>query len=156
MQPSRLGEIWYSCPVYYLTLVAHNRNHICANAAMQAAFIAFAERATHRGVSVGRYVLMPDHIHLFAAFSPESVPLSKWIKSLKNSLSKCLRSRRHRAPHWQKGFFDHVLRNAGAYAAKWDYVRNNPLRAGLVDEPEKWLFQGQIRDIDLDLKNGRS
>jgi hypothetical protein len=26
---------------------------------------------------------MPDHIHLFAAFGPESVSLSIWVKSLK-------------------------------------------------------------------------
>jgi len=92
MQPSRLGEICYGSPVYYLTIVAYKRNHICANSQLHVAFIAFAERAADHGVTVGRYVLMPDHIHLFAAFSPESVSLSKWIKSLKNSLSKCQRS----------------------------------------------------------------
>jgi len=29
------------------------------------------------------------------------------------------------APHWQKGFFDHVLRSGDSYSQKWDYVREN-------------------------------
>src|SRR5688572_19133051 len=40
------------------------------------------------GVRVGRYVLMPDHIHLFAAFGVGAICLSTWIKSLKNTISK--------------------------------------------------------------------
>jgi putative transposase len=156
MQPRRLEGIYYECPIYYLTLVAYNRKHLLTNGEVQAALVSFAERALDHGVAVGRYVIMPDHIHLFAAFAPESISLSAWIKSLKNSLSKSLRLRGARTPHWQKGFFDRVLRKGETYAANWDYVRNNPVRAGFVTEPDDWLFQGQICDLTLDQKNGRS
>jgi REP element-mobilizing transposase RayT len=61
-------------------------------------------------VFVGRYVLMPDHMHLFVDCGDELV-LSAWMKSLKNSLSKTLRQLGHAAPHWQKGFFDHLIRS---------------------------------------------
>jgi REP element-mobilizing transposase RayT len=61
MQPTRLGEIYYDCPVYYLTIVTYNRNHILAKEDMQAAFIAFAKRAKNHGVAVGRYVIMPEY-----------------------------------------------------------------------------------------------
>jgi REP element-mobilizing transposase RayT len=156
MQPRRLEGIYYDYPTYYLTLVACNRNYLFANSEVHASIIAFAERAVDHGVSVGRYVMMPDHIHLFAAFAPESISLSDWIKSLKNSLSKCLRSTGHRPPHWQKGFFDRVLRGEESYGLKWEYVRNNPVRSGYVDQPDDWPFQGQICDLTLDQKNGRS
>ena len=48
-------------------------------------------------------------------------------------------------PHWQEGFFDHVLRSAESYAQKW--VRMNPVRAGLCREPEEWPYQGEIVSI---------
>ena len=90
---------------------------------------------------------MPDHIHLFAAFGPESMSISLWIKSLKNTLSKCLRSNCIPSPHWQKGFFDHILRSDESYAQKWEYVRQNPVRAGLVDSSEQWEFQGEMYQL---------
>jgi putative transposase len=66
------------------------------------------------------------------------------MKSLKNSLSKTLRQRRIAAPHWQKDFFDHVMRSEESYEQKWNYVVLNPLRAGLVERSEDWPFQGEI------------
>jgi putative transposase len=90
---------------------------------------------------------MPDHIHLFVALADDR-ELSVWMKSLKNSLSKSLRNLNVSAPHWQKGFFDHVLRSAESYGQKWEYVRDNPVRAGLVREWEQWPFCGEIWSIE--------
>src|SRR5437867_1053454 len=101
MRPKRLEWTYSDCPIYYLTVVANDRKRILDNTDVHAAFRNFLGRACNYGVTVGRYVLMPDHIHLFAAFGPESITLSKWIKSLKNSLSKTLTSRGYPAPHWQ-------------------------------------------------------
>ncbi len=50
-------------------------------------------------------------------------------------------------PHWQEGFFDHLLRSAESYSEKWEYVRLNPVRAGLCKEPEQWPYQGEIGHI---------
>jgi REP-associated tyrosine transposase len=49
---------------------------------------------------------------------------------------------------WQRGFFDHLIRNTESYAQKWDYVRENPVRAGLVGKAEEWKYQGEIALID--------
>ena len=51
-------------------------------------------------------------------------------------------------PLLQRGFFDHLIRNTESYAQKWDYVRENPVRAGLVSRREDWPFQGEIVEID--------
>lgn len=71
-------------------------------------------------------------------------PLSDWMKSLKNSLSKTLRGLNIPAPHWQKGFFDHVMRSEESYSQKWHYVANNPIRAKLIAHPKDWPYQGEI------------
>jgi hypothetical protein len=71
------------------------------------------------------------------------------MKSLKNSISKALREAGIPAPHWQKGFFDHVLRTQESLRVKWTYVRRNPVRAGLVDDPDAWPYQGEIARLEL-------
>jgi REP element-mobilizing transposase RayT len=49
---------------------------------------------------------------------------------------------------WEEGFFDHVLRSDESYAQKWNYVRENPVRTGLVKSVEDWPYQGEIVYID--------
>jgi putative transposase len=95
---------------------------------------------------VGRYVIMPDHLHLFVAVD-SLLELSQWMKSLKNTLSKTLRTKGEPSPHWQKGFFDHVLRSTESYSQKWEYVRANPHRAGLVLEGDEWSYSGEVHAL---------
>ena len=54
----------------------------------------------------------------------------------------------HTGELWQPGFFDHVLRSEESYVEKWQYVLENPVRAGLVKELEQWPYQGEIVIID--------
>ena len=49
-----------------------------------------------------------------------------------------------KAPLWQKEFFDHLLRSDESYSEKWNYVRNNPVRAELVSNANDWKFSGHI------------
>jgi len=86
---------------------------------------------------------MPDHLHFFVDCGNQ-VLLSDWMKSLKNSLSKTLKTQGHAAPHWQKGFFDHLIRSEISYGQKWDYTQLNPVRADLVSKVDDWPYQGEI------------
>ena len=115
---------------------------------MHAAFVLFAKIA-HRdfNVAVGRYVIMPDHVHLFVRGGPEFV-LSRWITSLKQILAKAAPPESGGGKPWQEGFFDHKLRSDESMAEKWDYIRQNPVRAGLVVRFEDWPYQGEIVLID--------
>src|SRR5438445_6080852 len=83
------------------------------------------------------------------ASGPESITVSAWMKSLKNAISKTLRNATFHGPHWQKGFFDHVIRSQEFYDQKWFYVRDNPVRAGLVQSAEDWPYTGQICNLPL-------
>jgi putative transposase len=109
-------------------------------------FITFCKMAKERNAWVGRYVIMPDHLHFFVDCGDE-VLLSGWMKSLKNSLSKTLRNLGHSAPHWQKGLFDHLVRSEPSYEQKWQYTRENPVRANLVFKAEDWPYQGEIEPL---------
>jgi len=87
---------------------------------------------------------MPDHIHLFVRGSDDFL-LTQWTRGLKRNLSEAILPNR---PHWQKGFFDHLIRHSESYSAKWEYVLQNPVRAGLVTNPDDWPWQGEIRALE--------
>jgi putative transposase len=138
---------------------------------------------------VGRYVVMPDHIHFFAGDHGDDIPYENWIKYLKSQLTKQWKaflgergsregeppaepdlneggrgSRRAEGPYvdstarqeprppsattfnmrWLTDHWDTRVRSADAYEQKWQYVLNNPIRAGLVARPEDWPFHGEI------------
>jgi len=91
---------------------------------------------------------MPDHLHVFVATDDEKITLSDWMKSLKNTISKALRLNGVALPHWQKTFFDLVLRSDESYSEKWNYVRENPVRARLARKAVDWPFMGEIFSLD--------
>jgi REP element-mobilizing transposase RayT len=143
----RLDWLYTDTPIYYLTLCTQDRKRTLANAAILQEFTKFSERATDFCVWVGLFMIMPDHIHLFAAFGPPSPPLWKWVKALRGDLSKILRLDEGEGTHWEKDFFDHVLRSEESFREKYEYVRMNPVRAGLVERPEDWPYQGEIHRL---------
>jgi REP element-mobilizing transposase RayT len=108
----------------------------------------FAKRAhTQHNIAVGRYVIMPDHLHRFVR-GPDDFQLGQWIGMLKQHLAKAIESSETSRPLWQRGFFDHLLRSEESYGQKWNYVRENPVRAGLVERAEDWPYAGEIVIID--------
>jgi REP element-mobilizing transposase RayT len=168
----RLDRLYKTQPIYFVTACTENRKPILANHKVHHDFRKFCEIGLSRGVFVGKYVLMPNHLHLFVTFGNEYQAtlaerhrskrnrakgsavaavydrrlffLSEWMKSLKNSLSKTLRQMKVPAPHWQKDFFDHVMRSEESYSEKWLYMAENPSRKDLATHLEDWPFQGEI------------
>ena len=93
---------------------------------------------------VGRYVIMPDHIHLFCAPGTHPIfPLKPWVDFWRADVTR-------RWPHlsekpiWQKDFFDRQLRHGESYHQKWLYLWENPIKDGLVKKPEDWPYQGEL------------
>jgi putative transposase len=145
-RPPRLERIFdcYEPPLFFVTFNSYRRLKIVADTAVHERLIAFARNGEARGIALGRYVLMPDHVHLFVQGSPDFV-LSQWVRLLKRDLSKALAPP---GPHWQSGFFDHLIRNSESYSQKWEYVVENPVRAGLVSTADEWPYQGELVRLD--------
>jgi putative transposase len=97
--------------------------------------------------SVGKYLIMPDHIHFFCAPTKADAPtLSSWIKFWK---SFSARSWPHpdQSPIWQRDFWDTQLRRDESYETASSYVDLNPVRAGLVATPEAWPYRGELNQL---------
>ena len=134
-------------PLFFVTICPHERQRLLASDSMHQQFITFCRRAPEVAqVFVGRYVLMPDHIHVFVSCGG-SQPLSHWVKALKGFLAKGWREAQLAAPFWQESFFDHMMRSGESYSAKWDYVFQNPVRAGLVADARDWKWAGEIERL---------
>lgn len=143
-RPPRIELFSSVRPFYFLTFNTHQRKEILANTTVFHAFLDFADRAhKEHSIAVGRFVIMPDHVHLFVVLPPDGPRLEAWVKALKSVLGKSLLQIGITKPHWQEGFFDHVLRSPESYSKKWEYVRHNPVRAGLVETSEDWPWQGE-------------
>ncbi len=104
-------------------------------------------------VKIDKYVIMPNHIHMLMSLSvndgramPAPTEIKpcrgdQWSPVLKiGSIIQQLKgyaSRQAGFTLWQKGYYDHVIRNEQDYLARWKYIDDNPL---------KWqddeLFQG--------------
>ena len=147
-RPPRLGRIFATGPLYFVTFCTHERQPSLAKEEVDTAFVLFAKRAEEAyNVAVGRYVIMPDHVHLFVRGNHD-FRLGPWIGALKQTLAKAVRLPRAKGRIWEEGFFDHVLRSNESYSQKWNYVRKNPVRAGLVKSVTDWPYQGEIVYID--------
>ena len=199
-RPQRLDRIFSPAPVFFITFCTRNRKRIDPLTSASNALVKYGKEALEKfNVAVGRYVIMPDHIHFFVR-GDANFALSPWVGGLKRAISvavsrdaqtwppvmgrhsrparltlhgkgdfnvvACVSSARSqkefnissqptrlprqgkRSSLWQPGFFDHVLRSNESYAQKWEYVRDNPVRAGLVPSWQEWPHQGEIVRID--------
>ena len=149
-RPPRLSFLFqqYDLPFYFVTLCTMDRAKILANDPVHNAFSEYAEKGMSLfNIAVGRYVIMPDHLHLFIK-GGHGFKLAQWIKGLKRHIGRSLSSGSVPKQIWQRGFFDHLLRTDESYGEKWNYIRNNPVRAGLVDNADDWKYQGEANIIN--------
>jgi putative transposase len=92
----------------------------------------------------GRYVLMPDHLHLFAAPRDLRFSIEQWLQYWKSQFSK---AHQHTDWVWQAKAFHHRLRHDESYFQKWLYERENPVRAGFVTDVNAWPYQGEVYEL---------
>jgi putative transposase len=133
----------------FLTCCTRGRRPVLANNDAHAVLrLIWSEAAPRNGWFVGKYLLMPDHVHLFTCPTKEAPSLARWVGLWKSlSARRLQRAIDCREGLWQEDYFDRFLRSAESYDEKWEYVRMNPIRRGLVPKPEDWPFQGIIHDL---------
>ena len=102
--------------IVFVTVVTQGRQRCLANEAAHTLL-----RATWSAAGfwrVGRYVIMPDHVHYFCAPTASDCSLEKWMQFWKSQLTKA-----------------------------WLGADEKPVRAGLVTHPDAWPYQGELNDL---------
>lgn len=87
------------------------------------------------------YCLMPTHLHLL--ISPGLISLVRWLALFKQQTQHLARQRGIKKL-WQRSFFDHRVRLGDHEARFFEYIRANPVRAGLVQRPDDWPWTGSV------------
>ena len=151
----RLDRVWLDPPIFFVTACTRKRKAMLASEQVAEILIDEWQSAQQRhGWHVGRYVIMPDHVHLFCTPNRNSTSLSGFVGAWKRWSSRRISKMPRTASTatgtiWQREFFDHLLRSEESYDQKWNYVRDNPVRAGLARSAADWPFAGEIDDLRL-------
>ncbi len=125
----------------FLTVCVRDRRRLLASPPAHE-LLRTAWQSANRWV-IGDYIVMPDHIHLFCSAADPATRLRVWIEYWQWLVTRQWPVASEK-PLWQRDHWDTQLRTGQSYSAKWDYVRRNPVRAGLVSDPDEWPHQGQM------------
>lgn len=90
-------------------------------------------------------VIMPDHVHLIMKplvnASNAEYSLSKILQGIKGFTARQINKvRGAKGAIWQDESFDRIIRDYDEYLEKWNYIRGNPIKAGLCQAPEEYPF----------------
>ncbi len=87
---------------------------------------------------INAYVVMPEHVHLLVS-EPEVSMLSTALKVLKQESTRKLKTT-GMDHFWQARYYDFNVHSEMKRAEKVDYIHFNPVRRGLVEEPQDWRW----------------
>lgn len=90
-------------------------------------------------IMILEYVVMPTHIHLIAVTANKGGTLSSFMRDFKRSTSFELKNSWQRGEGlWESRFDDLLILNEAIFRVKADYIRWNPVKAGLCNQPEEF------------------
>ena len=142
--------------LHFVTFSCYHRRPLLGTARRRNLFLEIFEqvRARCSFVVVG-YVVMPEHVHLLIS-EPERGTQSTVMQVLKQRFARRVLAelRRQRRPQqdalwqeplevghvWQARFYDFIVRSEVKKREKLRYIHRNPVRRGLVLEPEQWRW----------------
>ena len=75
------------------------------------------------GVSIDCHMLMPSHVHIIFVLAGPKVPLWEVVRAFKALVARKSQERKI----WQRGYYEHVIRNEKALYKIREYIQNNPL-----------------------------
>lgn len=127
--------------VYFITAVTQGRRSLFANETNMELLRTTMRRAKeHHPFTMHAYVFLPDHFHLLI-FVSETSDISKLAQSIQRNFTrnyKKAQSINEPIRLWQRGFWDHVIRDERDFANHFHYIHYNPVKHGYVSKPESY------------------
>ncbi|KPJ57730.1 MAG: hypothetical protein AMS16_00915 [Planctomycetes bacterium DG_58] len=95
-------------------------------------------------------IVMPDHAHAILKPKP-NVALSRIVKGVKGVTARRVNQQRGaRGPLWQDEYWDRIIRDQEELRQKLEYMLNNSVRKGLVEDPwryDAWFFNEEAFEL---------
>ena len=150
--PSRLKRYYGEDHLHFLTWTCYHRQRWLGEPRRRDLFLHILEEARrrYRFVLVG-YVVMPEHVHLLISEPEEGTPSTVMQVVKQRFARRVLRRKRassaqlnlwaEEQPHvWQRRFYDFNVWSGRKRVEKLRYMHRNPVKRGLVVEPEQWAW----------------
>ena len=130
--------------IYFITINAKERgqNHFAKPEIAEAIKLAVFRYAESNKWYPRLVVVMPDHLHALLSLNTAQFSISQTISPWKSYLAKTQNI------VWQEGFFEHRVRDQNSLREKEAYLRMNPVRAGLIEQPEDWKYTWSAADFE--------
>jgi putative transposase len=126
---------------YFVTSVTSQRRQLFQVAANAELFLETLQAYRHQGhYKLHALVVMPDHIHLL--LTPLGETVERVMGLTKGGFYHRLASK---GTAWQRGFSDHRIRDAEDFLTRRAYIRQNPVRARLVELPGSHSYSSAYR-----------
>ncbi len=136
--PSRLTRYQQSRHVHYVTFTCYHRRPKLLSRKAKEVFEQTLERVRRwYDFYISAYVVMPEHVHLLVS-EPERGELSVALQMLKQIVSRKLKRSGTLEPFWQQRYYDFNVWSKRKFQEKRWYIHRNPVRRGLVQNPEDW------------------
>lgn len=105
----------------------------------------FGYALQHGRIYLRAFVVMPDHWHaLFALREPWTLP--KFMHSLMSHVGAATCSYISRqGSSWQEGYYETKIRTARQFEYVASYIEQNPVKKGLVEQPQQWSASSAAR-----------
>ena len=124
-----------SCNYYFITICTHGKKCIFGKPNALNIFGQITDKhvlqlpSYYQGVSVDKYVVMPNHVHMIIVMSgTDNPPVTQVVGQLKTGITKEIRRNHPDMDVWQRSFHDHIIRSQTDYERIWMYIENNPIR----------------------------
>ncbi len=86
------------------------------------------------------FVVMPDHVHLLVTVG-SGMSIERAMQFIKGGFSYRLKKEfGYLGEVWQRGFSEVRVEDRQSFLQHREYIAENPVRAGLVDSPEKFPY----------------
>jgi putative transposase len=113
-----------------------------------------------RAFKLHDFVIMPDHLYLLLTVD-DGMTVEKAMQLVKGRFSFRLgKEFGSKSEVWQRGFSEEQVLGDRSFKEHRAYIANNPVKAGLVDAPEKYrycfasLAKKKAEDRKMDLSPG--
>jgi putative transposase len=124
---------------YFITICAHMQRNLFQRDQVAELMVATFFHYRDAGeFELHEYVVMPNHIHLLVSLDDQQ-QLGRVIQLIKGGFSHSLRKQGILLREiWQQRYYDRRVRDANEFTAFAEYIQQNPVRRGLVANPEDY------------------
>ncbi len=141
-QPWRPTDaLTYPAAPTFFTVVTYGRQPLLSDRLnIDALGRAFRRVRDERPFLMDAFVLLPDHLHCIWTLPEGDADYSSRWRDVKNMPLKnsCFPPGSQHA--WQRGFWEHVIRDENDWQRLMDYIHYNPVKHGWAHAPREWQW----------------